>query len=192
MLSVRAKDGRVTVSLAAGPERLERDRRRIFREIGQSLLVSVRAGIEAEESPDGEAWEPLRPSTVRQRGGDAHPVLQRSGRLKRSITMRLIPEGVIVGTNLVYAPVHQFGAEISKRAGAVKLHFRRIRRGTKKGQVRFAKANDKRASFGMAAAAHTARIPARPFLFRKDGDIPESWKAAVTAIIKRHLSAPAA
>ncbi|MEG1610808.1 MAG: hypothetical protein RR317_06460, partial [Bilophila sp.] len=70
---------------------------------------------------------------------------------------------------------------------ATKLHFRRISRGPHKGQVRFAKASDKRTKYGMATAAHTIRIPARPYLFQRDGDIPDNWKQALVTILKRYL-----
>lgn len=187
MISIKAKDGTVTLSLSAGLERFEAEKPRILREIGTSLLVSIRQGFEAERSPEGEAWEPLKPSTVRQRKGDAHPILQRKGRLKKSITLKVAPDSVIVGTNLAYAAAHQFGVTIKRAAGAVKLHFRRISRGPNKGQVRFARANDKRTKFGMAAAAHAIRIPARPYLFQRDGDIPDEWQRAIVGIVKRHL-----
>ena len=44
-----------------------RPKSRAFTEIGQSLLVNIRQGFEAERSPDGEAWEPLKSATVRQK-----------------------------------------------------------------------------------------------------------------------------
>lgn len=187
MISVKATGGMVTLSLSAGLARFEAEKPRIYREIGQSLLVNIRQGFEAERSPEGEAWEPLKPATVRQRKGDAHPILQRKGRLKKTITRKVNPDSVIVGTNLVYAAAHQFGVTINRAAGATKLHFRRISRGKNKGQVRFAKANDKRAKYGMAAAAHTIRIPARPYLFQRDGGIPEGWKDAIISIVMQHI-----
>lgn len=187
MISIKAKAGTVTLSLSAGLERFEADKPRIYREIGQSLLVSIRQGFEAERSPEGEAWEPLKPATVRQRKGDAHPILQRKGWLKKTITWKVNPDSVLIGTNLAYAAAHQFGVTINRAAGATKLHFRRISRGKNKGQVRFAKASDKRAKFGMAAAAHTIRIPARPYLFQRDGGIPEAWKAAIVGIVTKYL-----
>ena len=148
MISIKATDGAVTLSLSVGLKRFEAEKPRILREIGMSLLVSIRQGFEAECSPDGEAWEPLKPATVRQRKGNAHPILQRHGRLKKSITLS---------------------------------------RGKHKGQVRLAKANDKRAKFGMASAAYNMHIPARPYLFQRDGDIPDDWKRAIVGIVKRHL-----
>ena len=137
MISVKATNGTITLSLSAGLERFEAEKPRIYREIGQSLLVNIRQGFEAERSPDGEAWEPLKPATVRQRKGDAHPILQRKGRLKKT--------------------------------------------------MRFAKATDKRAKFGIATAAHTIRIPARPYLFQRDGGIPDGWKAAIVGIVMKHM-----
>ena len=187
MISIRATGGIVTLSLSAGLERFEAEKPRVYREIGQSLLVSIRQGFEAERSPEGEAWEALKPATVRRRKGDAHPILQRKGNLKKTITFNVTPDSVIVGTNLVYAAVHQFGATINRAAGATKLHFRRISRGPNKGQVRFAKASDTRAKYGIAAAAHTIRIPARPYLFQRDGGIPDEWKAAIVRIVTKHL-----
>ena len=177
MISVKATGGMVTLSLSAGLARFEAEKPRIYREIGQSLLVNIRQGFEAERSPEGEAWEPLKPATVRQR----------KGRLKKTITWKVHPDSVIVGTNLVYAAAHQFGVTINRAAGATKLHFRRISRGKNKGQVRFAKASDNRAKFGMAAAAHTIRIPARPYLFQCDGGIPDDWKAAIVGIVMKHM-----
>ena len=117
MISIKATDGTVTLSLAAGLERFEAEKPRILREIGMSLLVNIRQGFEAERSPEGEVWEPLKPATVRQRKGDAHPILQRKGRLKKSITIKMTPDSVIVGTNLAYAAAHQFGAAIKRAAG---------------------------------------------------------------------------
>lgn len=187
MISIKATSGTVTLSLSAGLSRFEAEKPRIYREIGQSLLVSIRQGFEVERSPDGEAWEPLKPATVRQRKGDAHPILQRKGRLKKTITRKINPDSVVVGTNLVYAAVHQFGATINRAAGATTLHFRRISRGKNKGQVRFAKAGDKRVKFDRAAGAHTIRIPARPYLFQRDGGIPDGWKAAIVGIVLKHL-----
>ena len=41
--------------------------------------------------------------------------------------------------------------------------------------------------FDRTSAAHTIRIPARPYLFQRDGDIPNDWQRAIVGIVKRHL-----
>lgn len=74
---------------------------------GIIMLKSVNSNFESEGRPS--PWAPLKPSTLemRTRGGVA--VLQDSGRLKRSITMRLGEGEVSVGTNVQYGKYHQFG-----------------------------------------------------------------------------------
>lgn len=186
MLKISVTDGVATLRLAANLESFEGAKAaRMHRRIGAALRSRILAGFEAEHSPEGAAWEPLKPATIRSRKGDAHPILRRSGRLARSITSRPDAQGVLVGTNLVYAAAHQFGAQIERAAGAVKLHFRRVKRGKNKGRTLFAR--EDKASFGMAAKAHTIRIPARPYLFQRDGGIPADWQQAVLAIVQRYL-----
>ena len=183
MISIRAKAGTVTLSLSAGLDRFKADKPRILREIGMSLLVGIRQGFKAERSPEGEAWEPLKPATVRQRKGDAHPILQRKGRLKKSVTLRLTPDSVVVGTNLAYAPIHQFGATIQREASPMTVRLRKW-----KGRIQFAKAKHKRVRVvDTVRKAHTVTIPARPYLFQRDGDIPDGWKRAMADIVKKHL-----
>lgn len=48
----------------------------------------------------------------RRKGSDASKPLQDSGKLRLSIKHELVNEGVEVGSNLVYAPIHQFGGWI--------------------------------------------------------------------------------
>lgn len=189
MIIINALDGNVTVNLAAGLERFRTNGQQVFSEIGTSLHLSILQGFEAERSPEGVPWEPLKPSTVRRRKGkDAHPILRQSGDLYSGINPRPGPDSVFIGvdTGMVpYAAAHQFGVEIRRKAGAVKLHFRRVTSGKHKGRMLFSKSGN--ADYGMAAAAHVIRIPARRYLFQRDGGIPDSWKQAVIKIVTRHL-----
>lgn len=183
MLNITAVNGTVTVAMGDGLSALAASPIRLYRELGELLQGRIRAGFEREQAPDGTRWTPLKPSTVRQRKGDAHPILQRKGRLKR-ITSRATAADLTVGTNLPYAPAMQFGAEIVRKDA--KLHFRRVGRGGKKG-VRFARENDKRAKFGMRAGPYTIRIPARPFMFNPDGSLPDAWLQDIKTIVLRRL-----
>lgn len=56
-------------------------------------------------SPDGGAWQPSRRAT--ETGGKT---LHDSGVLRASINAWASPDQVVVGTNVPYAAVHQFGA----------------------------------------------------------------------------------
>ncbi len=56
-------------------------------------------------TPQGEAWEPSQ--RAKEKGGKT---LHDSGALMRSINAWAAPDHVVVGTNVLYAAVHQFGA----------------------------------------------------------------------------------
>ena len=187
MIKITVRSGIVSLRLVGSLERFEAEKPQVFMEIGRLLVQNIRDGFSGERAPDGTPWEQLKPATVRQRKGDAHPILQRSQALKRSIGPRITTDSVIVGTVEPYAAAHQYGAEIQRQAGQVKLHFTRITRGPGRGQVRFATAA--KAKYGMKAStpAYTIRIPARPFMFNKDGGVPDDWKKSILNIVKRHL-----
>lgn len=127
-------------------------RRILTKQLGVQALQLVKTGFREGQSPDGQPWKrPLR-------GGRP---LRDKGILANSFTMvSYSPLVFSVGTNVPYAPVHQFGATI--RAGAKPwLIFKIGKRWAKKKQV---------------------TIPARPML-PQGNDVPPSWERAFTAII---------
>lgn len=83
----------------------------LMQEIGASQLVSIRRTFREEGSPAG-SWPQLAASTIKRMGKSAsgHKLLIGKGRLLNSITASARPGQVIIGTNLVYAPVHQYGS----------------------------------------------------------------------------------
>lgn len=145
----------------------------------------------AQTGPDGQAWKPLAPATIRRRRkkGIGAKILQDTGRLRMSVSpkrgegsiLRHVPYGVLVGTNLKYANAHQFGHtyEVEARTGQVGLRARKngtlITRWRKKqadgtwktrGGARFGR--DGRHKYlsmrQFTVAAHTRVLPARPYL----------------------------
>lgn len=76
---------------------------------------------------EGPGWEPLAPSTVRERErkgyGGAHPILRRTGALQDSFTnpaaphavFRVEPEGFFVGSSDPVAHFHQTGGSVEGR-----------------------------------------------------------------------------
>jgi len=64
-----------------------------------------------EEDSSGKRWAPLKSSTIRRRraGGKGVRILQDTGRLRASIVRFSDRSNAIVGTNVIYAPTHQFG-----------------------------------------------------------------------------------
>lgn len=90
----------------------------MFDKIGAALVVSTKNRFEAEQDPDGNPW----PMSIRVlvEGGKT---LTDTARLKNSITHEASDSGVAVGTNVVYAATHQFGARIKAKT-AKGLRFR--------------------------------------------------------------------
>lgn len=132
-------------------KRLERaggDTESVFIEIGEYMLIATDQRFENEVSPNGFAWPEILDST---RAKKRHPkILTESSRLRSSIVYQASAYQVEIGTNVVYAAIHQFGGKTSAH------------------EIR---AKNKKALF-WAGAAHPVRvvqhpgshIPAREFL----------------------------
>lgn len=82
----------------------------VWDEIGAMLTVSTRRRFEEERDPAGTPW----PRSIRTliEGGKT---LSDTGRLAGSLTHEVIGDGVMVGTDVLYAAVHQFGATITAK-----------------------------------------------------------------------------
>lgn len=83
------------------------DPRGLWDNVGAVLAASTQARFERGEAPDGSAW----PASIRAtlQGGQT---LIDSARLMQSITWNADAGGVDVGTNVLYAAIHQFGGTI--------------------------------------------------------------------------------
>ncbi|QIB34756.1 phage virion morphogenesis protein [Ancylobacter pratisalsi] len=115
----------------------------IMAAIGTGLVENVHQRFENEVDPDGQPWAPLNPAYASIKRGPG--ILRESGMrggLMGSITRRASHDSVEIGTNKIYASVHQFGAVI-RPVNAPKLRFM--------------------LSTGLASADEV-EIPARPFL----------------------------
>ena len=75
-------------------------------EIGSMLVTSTQERFEEGRGPDGEPWEPTK------RGGQ---ILVDSGRLRDSYIHQPSARQVRVGSNLIYAGVHHYGATIEPK-----------------------------------------------------------------------------
>lgn len=72
--------------------------------VGRVIKSKIQLGFRAGSSPYGEPWKP----PVLRNGA---PLVD-TGRLRSSISYRTEADRVVIGTNVNYAPVHQFGATI--------------------------------------------------------------------------------
>ncbi len=132
---------------------------KIIGEIGRTSIVR---NYEKEGRPS--KWPKHGLATEARRGPNA-AILRESGRLMRSIHASAYKDHVLIGTDTVYAAVHQFGArkgEFGTITAQIKEHVRKI------------------AGQQIKVKAHTRRmqvpwgdIPARPFLMVQDEDWEE-------------------
>ena len=98
------------------------DLRPVMDEIGRTLVTSVIGRFERERGPGGAPWKPSARGTRGKRGRGQ--TLTDTGRLRASITHRASRDAVEVGTNVIYAAIHQFGGGIERPARSQVLAFR--------------------------------------------------------------------
>ncbi len=108
--------------------------------IGVGLVGSTHMRFVTQTDPDGAAWRTLNTDYASEKRNSR--ILTESGRLRDSINSRAGANEVRVGTNVIYAAPHQFGAVIKPKA-ATHLWFR---------------------IGGRLIKADSVTLPARPFL----------------------------
>jgi len=87
-----------------------------MRDIGESVASWVDLTFRDAQDPYGNPWADLSPVTIAKRRNGSNKPLNDTGRLKASITSNASQHEVTVGTNTIYAPTHQFGANQSEYA----------------------------------------------------------------------------
>jgi phage virion morphogenesis protein len=141
----------------------------IMADIAAHLVMSTQRHFETETGPSGK-WAPLSPRTANRRIGRGRRgtanILRVSNRLYSSIVGDSSAKEATVGTNAIYAAIHQFGGTIDKAARSQDINL-----STGKGRKRFVRASAKRKrSMTVQIGAHSIAIPARPFLYLDDSD----------------------
>ncbi len=186
-IKLEVDDRAVKEALRRLSERME-DMTPVMRRIGELLVSSVQENFNREGRYSGpgswrggsKRWKPLSRSTIKQRerlGYWPGQILTRTGRLKSSINYHAGRDYVAVGTNLIYAAIHQFGVD---KEVSVKAHRRKVRsRDIKKGRRMFARG----VTFVQEHTRHM-KIPARPFLVVQDEDLEEIREIIARAILK--------
>lgn len=189
--------------IAAGLQRLVdagADLRPAMEAIGAALLFTTQRRFEAKAGPDGQAWAPFAPSTLKRMPERRKPpqLLRDSSRLYQSLTYQAGPESAEIGTNVVYAAIHQFGGDIVMPERQGSATFVTVRQGAGKAKdgrrvgskLRFARASTRaksRETKTFTVPTQTVGIPARPYL-----GVSEADKAEILAILSDHLAAAGA
>lgn len=144
----------------------------LYKKIAGELENSVMENFSAGGRP---SWLPLSKETLKRRQKRAgkyqiKPLLL-SGDLRRSITSRHSSSEAIVGTNFIYAPTHQFGADIFIGSRSENFLRSRYKKGAKKGK--FKKMKSYNLGKGFTFKSHVIHVPARPFLQLTTEDISQ-------------------
>lgn len=170
--------------------------------IGMSQLRSIYKTFADEGSP-AHSWMPLSPRTIRRnprKYGAGHKLLIDSGRLRNSIGVKATQNSVVIGTNLVYAAVHQygsrdfgFGARTAEQESALTkghasysyLRLDRVHYGKSGGHRRriAGPRNAKRVTVPGQLFGYHQNIPPRPYLVFRPED-PERLRKMVETYVR--------
>lgn len=161
-----------------------------MRDAGDYFLRRTEARFDAEQGPGGVRWAELKPSTRKRKRHSK--ILTESEQLRNNFSYRAEPDGLLFGTSVLYAAIHQFGGSIERGAYSSTVRLRTdaggnlLRQGGEgkgKNLAVFAKDSHKRArSARYTTEGFTVGIPARPFL-----GVDEADGAELEAILFRHL-----
>ena len=83
----------------------------LMRDIGEHLLATTRERFDAQESPAGTPWAPLTIASLEKKARETGKILTERGFLRGTLAYRAGPTSVEVGSPLIYAGTHQFGAK---------------------------------------------------------------------------------
>jgi phage gpG-like protein len=169
----------------------------VLKAIGDLMVASADRNFEAEGRP---AWKPVKPATAKRKAEAGHSkILMWSGNLARSITFKVKGQGVVMGSNLRYARIHNEGGSIHRPAHEQRLRFRLDARGNYLSQQNlqigplrmrnagaslvFASNKHKRAAAHVfTVGAYDIPMPARPFLTFQPGEA-ESYGGMVMKFV---------
>ncbi len=177
-VTIRVIDAEVLAALAR-IDRVADDPSTIMSAIAAYMVTATQRHIETERGPEGK-WPALSPRTAakrigRRRRGTANMLrVSASSGLYATITGDSGVDFAAVGSNKVYAAIHQFGGKIDMPARQQEVHLART-----KGRTRFVKASAKRKETRrVQVGAHSITIPARPYLYLDDTDRAEILEIA--------------
>ena len=154
---------------------------RMFRDMGEALLIIHRKRFRAQTSPDGEKWQALSPAYQRRKKKNRDRVLVLDGYLRSTLRYQVEGGDLLFGSDRKYAAIHQFGGDIQQKGREHSLFFKQRKSG--KVGKRFVKKEKSNFEQRVKIAAHTITMPARPFLGIGLADAEK-----LEAIAKRHLA----
>lgn len=149
-------------------------------DIGHYLREQTEDRFKRQQAPDGTPWQALTPRYQRRKRKNGDKILVLDGWLSSKFTHQVHGDELLVGTNRVYAAIHQFGGVIDVAARSQQAYFRQ----GKNGEVGNSFVSKRKSNFAqwVTIGAYQIRIPARPFL-----GVSESDGYAIAGIAMRYL-----
>lgn len=158
MIKITIADGGVKTALAGLSTRMGH-MAPVMRVIAGLLEDRTAQNFATESGPLGK-WPAIKPPKNKARTNPK--ILQDTARLKASITTRYSDNTAEIGTNVIYAAIHQFGGDIHMPARSQQSYFKQHKDGTV-GRLFVRKSASNFAQWH-TRGAHTIHMPARPFL----------------------------
>lgn len=161
----------------------------LMEQLGRVLKTGAQLRFRSKRAPDGADWDQSR--RAKQEGGQT---LSLSRRLRNSLTYHATASSVTVGTNVVYAAIHQFGGVIRAKNGpflAIPVTALARAAGSPRNMPNLAVAQTLKGQFVMVdrdrGTVHfllrrSVTMPARPFLGVSDGD-----RAELLRVMQDHI-----
>lgn len=161
----------------------------LFKKISSALLGRTQQNIQNEAAPDGTKWPGLKPRTAARRIGTGRRgydhMLRNRGYLYGSLVSRSDANSATIGTNVIYAAIHNMGGEINMPERQHTI-YQRYNERTDTLNPRFVKRSGSNFARDVKIKAHKVKIPAREFLGFAEGD-----RKTVLAIAAEHFASSA-
>lgn len=154
----------------------DQSKSKLFDAIGQAVVSNIRSRWANGEGLEGK-WR-LSGRVIRKGG----TTLRDTSRLMNSMTHNALQNGVEIGTDVEYGPIHHFGGDIHYEARMRRTYFRQNQRTGLVGNkfVRKMRSNFMQESQGKA---YKVNMPRRPFL-----GLTETDEQEVLGLIVEHLT----
>lgn len=81
----------------------------VYRDIGEYLLPATQDRFLDQESPEGEAWAPLKPEYKLRKKKNADRILVLEGYMRDLLSYQATSDKLELGSGLIQAATHQFG-----------------------------------------------------------------------------------
>lgn len=152
-------------------------RQPLMREMAAAMHDAVEENFAQQGRP---AWAGWSPRYAKKRTGGK--ILQKSGRLAASISEYSDNDSATVGTNVVYARIHQEGGTINIPARSQRAYYKK----NADGRIgnRFVKKSESDSSRWNTMGEYKITMPARPFLHLTESDV-EGMENTAAEYLKR-------